>query len=64
MRNVNQAAKDERKLYNINRGNNFHSFIKGRYRQYRGVATHYINRYDTLWAVAYRQPQEHLSTVC
>ena len=34
--------------------NSFHSFIKGRYNDYRGVYTKYLNRYNSLFARAFR----------
>jgi len=39
---------------NINTSNGFHSFIKERYNQFRGVATKYLNRYNVLFSNAYR----------
>jgi len=40
---------------NLNTVNNFHGFIKGRYLiGYRSVATKYLNRYNALFARAYR----------
>ena len=39
---------------NLNHVNNFHSYIQERYAHYRGVATRYINRYNSLFAAAYR----------
>ena len=39
---------------NLNTVNSFHSFIKKMYLGYRGVATKYINRYNTLFAQAFR----------
>ena len=41
-------------FYNLNTVNGFHSFIKRRYNFYRGVATKYLNRYNALFASAYR----------
>ena len=38
----------------INTVNGFHSFIKDRYKDYRGVATKYLNRYNALFSKAYR----------
>lgn len=34
----------------VNKANGFHSFIKGRLLEYRGVATTYLNRYNALFA--------------
>ena len=39
---------------NLNNVNSFHSYIQERYAHYRGVATRYINRYNSLFAAAYR----------
>ncbi|MCM1126309.1 MAG: hypothetical protein NC429_07530 [Lachnospiraceae bacterium] len=41
-------------FYNLNTVNNLHSFIKGCYIFYRGVATKYLNRYNALFQIAYR----------
>lgn len=46
------------KFFNLNTVNNFHSFIKSRYKFYRGVATKYLNRYNDLFSIAYRQARE------
>ena len=48
-------AADEKCFYNLNTVNGFHSFIKRRYDFYRGVATKYLNRYNALFASAYRK---------
>jgi transposase-like protein len=45
-------------FYNINTINSFHSFIKSRYNQYRGVATHYLNRYNKLFSNVFRCADE------
>lgn len=37
----------------INNVNGYHSFIKQRYNEYRGVATKYLNRYNALFSRAY-----------
>jgi transposase-like protein len=44
----------ERHFLHINTANAFHSFIKGRYEGYRGVATKYINRYNSLFSRIFR----------
>lgn len=44
-------------FYNLNTVNGFHSFIKQRYVFYRGVASKYINRYNALFATAYRNAE-------
>jgi transposase-like protein len=56
--NVNIADNTDGKdvdasFYNINSVNGFHSFIKGRYVGYRGVATKYLNRYVALFSKIY-----------
>lgn len=43
-----------RGMFNLNTVNSFHSYIKGIYVHYRGVATKYINRYNALFSVAFR----------
>lgn len=49
---VNQ--ENSRETFNLNMVNGLHSFIKGLYIHYRGVATKYINRYNALFSVAFR----------
>ncbi len=44
-------------FFNLNTVNGFHSFIKKRYNFYRGVASKYINRYNSLFAAAYRNAE-------
>ena len=46
---------DEKCFYHLNTVNGFHSYIKQRYHFYRGVATKYLNRYNALFASAYRK---------
>lgn len=48
------------KFYNLNTVNGFHSFIKGRYKFYRGVATKYLNRYNELFSFAYRSAKDEM----
>lgn len=43
-----------RGIFNLNTVNSLHSYIKETYNYYRGVATKYINRYNALFAVAFR----------
>lgn len=45
-------------VYNLNNVNSFHSFIKERYEQYRGVATKYLNRYSSMFSEAFRNIKE------
>lgn len=58
---VVEAAKEEDSLYNLNTVNGLHSYIKGMYDHYRGVATKYINRYNAMFSLVFRSSQE-LST--
>ncbi len=53
---VNQESGDAH-FFNPNTVNGFHSFIKKRYDFYRGVASKYINRYNVLFAAAYRNAE-------
>lgn len=57
-----------RGIFHLNTVNNLHSYIKGMYRQYRGVATKYINRYNALFLIVYRSAEnlkdELLATLC
>jgi len=48
------SAKGGKGFYNINTANSFHSYIKEMLDQYRGVATKYLNRYNILFANAFR----------
>lgn len=48
------SKKGGKGFYNINTANSFHSFIKKRYNQYRGVATKYLNRYNNLFSKVFR----------
>lgn len=52
VKNVNHET--EKSFFNLNTVNAFHSFIKSRYQIYCGVATKYLNRYNTLFAAAYK----------
>lgn len=60
LRNVTGVSENEKGFFNLNTVNRFHSFIKERYRNYRGVATKYLNRYNTLLSIAYRFTAEKL----
>ena len=54
---IESVDKQEQKnagTANLNNVNNFHSYIHERYSHYRGVATRYINRYNTLFSTVYR----------
>lgn len=54
VKDCSKMAEDEKCFYHLNTVNGFHSFIKSRYHFYRGVATKYLNRYNTLFSAAYR----------
>jgi hypothetical protein len=41
-------------FYHINGVNSFHARIKEQYRQYRGVATKYLNRYNALFCIMFK----------
>ena len=45
---------------NLNTANGFHSYIKERYEQLRGVAIKYLNRYNALFVGAYRNSENLL----
>ena len=53
---MNQEG-DDAHFFNLNTVNGCHSFIKKRYDFYRGVASKYINRYNALFAAAYRNAE-------
>lgn len=54
VKNCKNNDDGEQCFYHLNTVNGFHSFIKHRYLFYRGVATKYLNRYNALFASAYR----------
>ena len=54
VKDCNDPDAEDTCFYNLNTVNGFHSFIKQRYAFYRGVASKYINRYNTLFSTAYR----------
>lgn len=55
IKDCSEIDAGEKCFYNLNTVNGFHSFIKRRYDYYRGVATKYLNRYNALFASAYRK---------
>lgn len=57
IRNCLKQEGDNAHFFNLNTVNGFHSFIKKRYVFYRGVASKYINRYNALFAAAYRKAE-------
>lgn len=52
------------KVANLNNVNSFHSFMKSRYRKYRGVASKYINRYNMLFALGFRDREKTIDAIC
>lgn len=64
MRDINTADDAERGFFNLNRANNFHSFIKQRFEAYRGVATQYLNRYNALLSAAYKADKDEIERLC
>ena len=52
------------KTANLNNVNSFHSFIKNRYRNYRGVASKYINRYNALFSAGFRDRNNTIDKIC
>ena len=58
---VHSADYAQRSFYNLNTANRFHCFIKEQYRKYRGVATKYLNRYNNLFCVMFRNPEHMIS---
>lgn len=56
-------SEEETSFFNLNTVNNFHSFIKNRYIFYRGVATKYLNRYNVLFTLAWRQKEDVLASL-
>lgn len=61
--NVTTDDNKERKFLHINTANAFHSFIKARYEGYRGVSTKHLNRYNALFALAFRANDETVDEV-
>lgn len=47
-----------RGMFHLNTVNSLHSYIKGMYRQYRGVATKYTNRYNALFSIAFQSAKK------
>jgi uncharacterized protein YdcH (DUF465 family) len=48
------VVKERNGFTHNNTANSFHSFIKGRYNKYKGVATKYLNRYNALFAKLFK----------
>lgn len=57
VKDCNNRNAEDACFYNLNTVNGLHSFIKQRYVFYRGVASKYINRYNALFASAYRNAE-------
>jgi transposase-like protein len=51
---MNVTEENRGGFTHINTVNGFHSFIKDRYNDYRGVSTKYLNRYNALFSKIYR----------
>ena len=64
IQDIATVSKEEENFYHLNTVNNFHSFIKDRYDFYRGVATKYLNRYVTLFTLAWQQSGTILADLC
>lgn len=64
VKDVNTVPQEEKAFYNLNTVNNLHHFIKERYTFYRGVTTKYLNRYNTLFTVAWRQDNTVIADLC
>ena len=59
----NVTEEKQGNFYHLNNVNSFHSFIKCRYHAYKGVATKYLNRYNTLLSLTYRGTAEVFSLI-
>lgn len=57
VKDFNDGDKKASSIYKLNTVNGFHSFIKQRYVFYCGVASKYINRYNTLFAATYQNAE-------
>lgn len=64
VKNVNQAPEAEKVFFHLNTVNSLHSFIKRRYIFYRGVATKFLNRYNALFAISFRQNRNTIPALC
>ena len=61
--NVTENSKGGKGFFNINTVNNFHGFIKGKLLKYRGVATKYLNRYNTFFSNAFKGGDDLADTI-
>ena len=57
VKDCNNRSAEDTWFYNLNIVNGLYSFTKQRYVFYRGVASKYINRYNALFATAYRNAE-------
>ena len=57
------TEEKEDSFYHLNNVNSLHSQFKEQYRAYRGVATKYINRYATMFAMSYRNREQMTSEI-
>lgn len=64
VKNVNKASEAEKGFFHLNTVNSLHSFIKQRYVFYRGVATKFLNRYNSLFAISFRLNRNTISALC
>ena len=55
---VVNAKKQNDRFYHLNNVNSLHSFFKTRYRNYRGVATKYLNRYNAMISRYFRSAND------
>lgn len=64
---VRDVNREDDRFFHLNHVNGFHRFIKEKYIHYRGVATRYLNRYNTLFSMIYHSnipKQEIYRTLC
>lgn len=64
VKDCHELTEEEKCFFNLNTVNGFHSFIKRRYDFYRGVATKYLNRYNTLFATSYNNAANMVKGLC
>lgn len=64
VQDINAEGAADYGFYNLNTVNNFHSYIKKQYNDYRGVATKYLNRYNALFSIAWRRSEAIISSLC
>lgn len=64
VKDCHKLLEEEKYFFNLNTVNGFHSFIKRRYDFYRGVATKYLNRYNTMFAASYNNAADLAEKLC